>query len=150
MSLLKKIKTSQDIKNLTRPELDLLASEIRKRIIDVVSKKGGHLASSLGAVELTIAIHRVFDFPKDTLVWDVGHQSYAHKLITGREDRFDTLRSFKGISGFAKMSESPYDGFTVGHASTSISAGLGISIGKCLTQNKSKVVSVIGDGSLTA
>lgn len=150
MSLLKDIKTSQDIKKLSRPELDLLAAEIRKRIIDVVSKNGGHLASSLGAVELTIAIHRVFDFPKDTLVWDVGHQAYAHKLITGREDRFDTLRKFKGLSGFTKMTESPYDGFTVGHASTSISAGLGISIGKCLTKNKSKVVSVIGDGSLTA
>ncbi|MCK5542277.1 MAG: 1-deoxy-D-xylulose-5-phosphate synthase [Desulfobacterales bacterium] len=150
MSLLKEIKTNQDIKNLTRSDLDLLAFEIRERIIDVVSKRGGHLASSLGAVELTIAMHRVFDFPKDTLVWDVGHQSYAHKLLTGREDSFDTLRSFKGISGFTKMSESPYDGFTVGHASTSISAGLGISIGKCLTQNKSKVVAVIGDGSLTA
>ena len=150
MSFLKEIKTSQDIKKLTRPELDILASEIRNRIIDVVSKRGGHLASSLGAVELTIAIHRVFDLPKDTLVWDVGHQSYAHKLLTGREDKFDTLRTHKGISGFTKMSESPYDGFTVGHSSTSISAGLGISIGKCLTQNKSKVVSVIGDGSLTA
>ena len=150
MSFLKDIKTSQDIKELSRSDLDLLASEIRNRIIDVVSKRGGHLASSLGAVELTIAIHRVFDFPKDTLVWDVGHQSYAHKLLTGREDKFDTLRTYKGISGFTKMCESPYDGFTVGHSSTSISAGLGISIGKCLTKNRSKVVSVIGDGSLTA
>ena len=150
MSLLKKIKTNQDIKEFTRPELDILAAEIRSRIIDVVSKRGGHLASSLGAVELTIAIHRVFDLPVDTLVWDVGHQSYAHKLLTGREDKFDSLRTYKGISGFTKMSESPYDGFTVGHASTSISAGLGISIGKSLIQNNSKVVSVIGDGSLTA
>jgi len=150
LKLLKEIKTSQDIKKLSRPDLDILASEIRSRIIDVVSKRGGHLASSLGAVELTIAIHRVFDLPNDTLVWDVGHQSYAHKLLTGREDKFDSLRTFKGISGFAKRKESPYDGFTVGHAATSISAGLGISIGKCLTQNKSKVVSVIGDGSLTA
>jgi len=150
LSLLKNIKTSRDIKSLTRSQLDLLAGEIRKRIIDVVAKRGGHLASSLGAVELTIAVHRVFDFPADTLVWDVGHQSYAHKLITGRENRFDTLRSFKGLSGFTKMSESPFDGFTVGHASTSISAGLGISIGKCLKGNSSKVVSIIGDGSLTA
>ncbi len=150
MSLLKKIKTNRDIKELTRPELDILAAEIRNRIIDVVSKRGGHLASSLGAVELTIAIHRVFDLPVDTLVWDVGHQSYAHKLLTGREDKFDSLRTYKGISGFTKMSESPYDGFTVGHASTSISAGLGISIGKSLIQSNSKVVSVIGDGSLTA
>jgi 1-deoxy-D-xylulose-5-phosphate synthase len=150
LSLLKNIKTSQDIKKLNRSDLDILASEIRNRIIEVVSKRGGHLASSLGAVELTIAIHWVFDLPKDTLIWDVGHQSYAHKLLTGREEDFDTLRTYKGISGFAKMSESPYDGFTVGHASTSISAGLGVSIGKCLTENKSKVVSVIGDGSLTA
>lgn len=150
MSLLKELKTSQDIKNLTRSELELLAVEIRTRIIDVVSKRGGHLASSLGTVELTIAIHRVFDLPKDTLIWDVGHQSYAHKLLSDRKDRFDTLRAYKGISGFAKMSESPYDGFTVGHSSTSISAGLGVTVGKCLSQNKSKVVSVIGDGSLTA
>ena len=150
MSLLKELKTSQDIKNLTRSELELLAVEIRTRIIDVVSKRGGHLASSLGTVELTIAIHRVFDLPKDTLIWDVGHQSYAHKLLSDRKDRFDTLRAYKGISGFAKMSESPYDGFTVGHSSTSISAGLGVTVGKCLSQNKSKVVSIIGDGSLTA
>jgi len=150
LNFLKEIKTSHDIKKLTRPELEILAKQIRHRIIDVVSKRGGHLASSLGAVELTIAVHRVFDFPKDTLVWDVGHQTYAHKLLTGREQRFDTLRTYKGLSGFAKMCESPYDGFTVGHSSTSISAGLGISVGKCLNKNKSKVVSIIGDGSLTA
>ncbi len=148
--MLKDIKTNKDIKALSRKDLETLAADIRKRIIEVVSKRGGHLASSLGAVELTIALHRVFDFPEDTLVWDVGHQSYAHKLLTGREDRFDTLRTYKGLSGFTKMSESPYDGFTVGHASTSISAGLGITIGKCLNKNRSKVVSVIGDGSLTA
>ncbi|MBU8910989.1 MAG: 1-deoxy-D-xylulose-5-phosphate synthase [Desulfobacterales bacterium] len=150
MSLLEQIKTSKDIKQLTRAELKLLAGEIRKRIIDVVSKNGGHLASSLGAVELTLAIHYVFDLPKDTLIWDVGHQSYAHKLITGRNDVFDSLRQYKGISGFSKIKESPYDGFTVGHSSTSISAGLGICYAKYLNKDTSDVISVIGDGSLTA
>ncbi|WP_299977443.1 1-deoxy-D-xylulose-5-phosphate synthase [Desulfobacula sp.] len=150
MSLLEQIKTSKDIKQLSRKELKLLAGDIRERIIDVVSKNGGHLASSLGAVELTLAIHTVFDLPKDTLIWDVGHQSYAHKLITGRNDVFDSLRQYKGISGFSKIKESPYDGFTVGHSSTSISAGLGVCYAKYLSQDKSDVISVIGDGSLTA
>ena len=150
MSLLEHIKTSKDIKQLTRPELKLLAGEIRKRIIDVVSKNGGHLASSLGAVELTLAIHTVFDLPKDTLIWDVGHQSYAHKLITGRNDVFDSLRQYKGLSGFSKMKENPCDGFTVGHSSTSISAGLGVCYANYLNKDTSDVISVIGDGSLTA
>lgn len=150
MSFLEQIKTSKDIKQLTRKELILLANEIRKRIIDVVSKNGGHLASSLGAVELTLAIHYVFDLPEDTLIWDVGHQSYAHKLLTGRNDRFDTLRQYKGISGFSKIKESPYDGFTVGHSSTSISAGLGVCYANYLNKDDSDVISVIGDGSLTA
>ena len=150
MSLLEHIKTSKDIKQLSRAELKVLAGEIRKRIIDVVSKNGGHLASSLGAVELTLAIHTVFDLPKDTLIWDVGHQSYAHKLITGRNDTFDSLRQYKGLSGFSKIKESPYDGFTVGHSSTSISAGLGICYAKYLNKDVSDVISVIGDGSLTA
>lgn len=139
-----------DLKNLSGKELETLSSRIRERIIEVVSKTGGHLASSLGAVELTIAIHKVFDLPADTLIWDVGHQAYAHKLLTGRNSRFDTLRSYKGISGFTKMSESPYDGFTVGHSGTSISAGLGISCAKYLKQDRSKVISVIGDGSMTS
>jgi len=150
LSLLEQIKTSEDIKKLSRNELPLLAAEIRSRIIDVVSKNGGHLASSLGAVELTLAIHYVFDLPKDTLIWDVGHQAYAHKLLTGRNKSFDTLRQYKGISGFTKMKESPYDGFTVGHSSTSISAGLGICYAKYLNKDESDVISVIGDGSLTA
>jgi len=150
LNLLEQIKTSNDIKKLSRTELKRLAVDIRERIIDVVSKNGGHLASSLGAVELTLAIHTVFDLPKDTLIWDVGHQSYAHKLITGRNDRFDSLRQYKGLSGFSKIKESPYDGFTVGHSSTSISAGLGICYGKYLNQDDSNVISVIGDGSLTA
>ncbi len=150
MNLLDKINTGKDLKKLNKKELPLLAKEIRNRIISVVSKTGGHLASSLGVVELTIAIHYVFDIPKDTLVWDVGHQSYAHKIITGRNNRFDSLRTLKGLSGFAKMSESPCDGFTVGHSSTSISAGLGISWAKYLQNDNSKVISVIGDGSMTA
>ena len=150
MGLLDKIKISEDIKNFDKKELPELAKEIRQRIISVVSNTGGHLASSLGVVELTIAIHYVFDIPKDTLIWDVGHQAYTHKLITGRNDRFDSLRTFKGLSGFAKMSESPCDGFTVGHSSTAISAGLGISWAKHFKKDNSKVISVIGDGSMTA
>ncbi|MFH2093936.1 MAG: 1-deoxy-D-xylulose-5-phosphate synthase [Pseudomonadota bacterium] len=150
MSLLEQINTSSDVKQLSRSQLTILAKDIRARIIDVVSKNGGHLASSLGAVELTIAIHYVFDLPNDTLIWDVGHQAYAHKLLTGRNTAFDTLRQHKGISGFTKTKESPYDGFTVGHSSTSISAGLGVCYGKFLNQNDSDVISVIGDGSLTA
>ncbi|MGD9732090.1 MAG: 1-deoxy-D-xylulose-5-phosphate synthase [Desulfamplus sp.] len=150
MTLLNTIKTGEDLKRLSKNELPTLAKEIRERIIGVVSKNGGHLASSLGVVELTIAIHYVFDIPSDSLVWDVGHQSYAHKLLTGRDDRFDSLRKFKGISGFTKISESPCDAFTVGHSSTSISAGLGISVAKHLKQDNSKVIAVIGDGSMTA
>lgn len=139
-----------DLKSLSGKEMETLTSQIRERIIEVVSKNGGHLASSLGAVELTIAIHQVFDLPMDTLIWDVGHQAYAHKLMTGRNSEFDTLRSYKGISGFTKMSESQYDGFTVGHSGTSISAGLGISCGKYLKHDSSKVIAVIGDGSMTS
>ncbi|MFH1152644.1 MAG: 1-deoxy-D-xylulose-5-phosphate synthase [Pseudomonadota bacterium] len=150
MSLLETISTGKDLKKLSIKDLGKLAQELRQRIITVVSKRGGHLASSLGTVELTLAIHYVFDIPNDTLVWDVGHQAYAHKLITGRANVFDTLRTYKGISGFTKMSESPCDGFTVGHSSTSISAGLGISCARFLNDDKSKVIAVIGDGSLTA
>ncbi|MFO7884607.1 MAG: 1-deoxy-D-xylulose-5-phosphate synthase [Desulfobacteraceae bacterium] len=150
MKLLADIKNGDDLKQLSRQQLPLLAEEIRQRIISVVSKNGGHLASSLGAVELTIAIHYVFSLPEDTLIWDVGHQAYAHKLLTGREKDFDTLRTFKGLTGFTKMSENPCDGFTVGHSSTSISAGLGICTAKFLKNESSKVISVIGDGSLTA
>ncbi len=150
MNLLDKIKTNKDIKKLDKKDLPVLAREIRERIISVVSKTGGHIASSLGVVELTIAMHYVFNIPEDTLIWDVGHQAYAHKIITGRNDRFDSLRTFKGLSGFAKMSESHCDGFTVGHSGTSISAGLGISWAKYFKKDSSKVISVIGDGSMTA
>ena len=138
------------MKNLSRNKLKLLSGELRKRIVDVISQKGGHLASSLGTVELTIALHYVFDTPEDKIIWDVGHQAYAHKIITGRNDRFETIRQFGGLSGFTRKNESPYDTFTTGHSSTSISAGLGIVTAKRLKKEKSKVIAVIGDGSMTA
>ena len=150
MNLLDNISSPLDIKGLSRNKLKLLSGEIRKRIVEVVSQKGGHLASSLGAVELTLALHYVFDTPKDKIIWDVGHQTYAHKIITGRNDRFETIRQFGGLSGFSRKTESPYDTFTTGHSSTSISAGLGIVTAKHLKQEKSKVIAVIGDGSMTA
>ncbi len=150
MSILQNINTPEDVKHLDRSELPALAAEIRKKIVDVVSCSGGHLASSLGVVELAIAIHYVFDTPKDKVIWDVGHQAYAHKLLTGRHDQFRTLRRHKGISGFTKISESKYDAFTTGHSSTSISAGLGIASAKQLKSDPSKVIAVIGDGSMTA
>lgn len=150
MSFLEQINSPADLKKISKTDLPVLASEIRKVIIDVVSKNGGHLAPSLGAVELAIAIHYVFDAPDDKIIWDVGHQAYAHKLLTGRKERFHTLRRHEGICGFTRMSESPYDAFTTGHSSTSISAGLGIACGKRLKNDKSKVIAVIGDGSMTA
>ncbi len=127
-----------------------LAEEIRELIVRTVSKNGGHLASSLGSVELTLALHYVFDAPHDKIIWDVGHQAYAHKIITGRKDIFNTLRRRGGVCGFPRREESPYDVFNVGHSSTSISAGAGIAEAKCLKEENAKVVAVIGDGSMTA
>jgi 1-deoxy-D-xylulose-5-phosphate synthase len=150
LSMLDQINSPQDLKKIPREELPKLALEIRQLIVDVVSKTGGHLASNLGVVELTIALHYVFDVPNDKIVWDVGHQAYTHKLLTGRRDRFHTLRQHGGISGFPKMSESPCDAFTTGHSSTSISAALGIASAKRLNQENAKVIAVIGDGSMTA
>jgi 1-deoxy-D-xylulose-5-phosphate synthase len=150
LSFLEKINSPEDLKKMSKNDLPLLASEIREIIIDVVSKNGGHLAPSLGTVELAIAIHYVFNAPDDKIIWDVGHQSYAHKLLTGRRERFHTLRQHNGICGFTRMSESPYDAFSTGHSSTSISAGLGIACGKRLKNDNSKVIAVIGDGSMTA
>jgi len=150
VGILEHIESPKDIKQLDKNELAKLAAEIRKTIVEVVSTNGGHLASSLGVVELTIALHFVFDVPKDKLIWDVGHQSYAHKLLTGRRDRFHTLRKYEGLSGFTRISESPYDAFSTGHSSTSISAGLGIACAKQLKKQKNKVIAVIGDGSMTA
>ena len=149
MKYLDKINSPEDLKRLQRLELLKLAGEIREVIIKTVSKTGGHLAPSLGVVELTIALHYVFDMQKDKIIWDVGHQAYAHKLLTGRRDRFHTLRQYGGLSGFTRISESPYDAFSTGHASTSISAGLGIACGKCLKKDPAKIVAVIGDGSMT-
>ena len=150
MSFLENINSPADLKQLSRSDLPILASEIRQVIVDVVSKNGGHLAPNLGTVELAIAIHYVFEAPDDKIIWDVGHQSYTHKLLTGRRERFHTLRQYDGISGFTRLSESPYDAFSTGHSSTSISAGLGISSAKCLKKETSKVVAVIGDGAMTA
>jgi len=148
-NMLDKIESPADLKGLSYPELSQLADEIRSELVNVVSNNGGHLASSLGAVELSIALHRVFDSPTDKIVWDVGHQSYAHKLLTGRRERFDTLRQYRGLSGFPDRSESPHDAFGTGHASTSISAALGIAIARDLAGEDFHVVAVIGDGSLT-
>lgn len=149
MKDLKDIKSPADIKQCTVPELEELAKQIRETIIGQVAKHGGHLASSLGVVELTLALHYVFDTPDDKLVWDVGHQAYVHKLITGRYDRFDTLRQQGGISGFLKRNESEYDCFGAGHASTSISAALGFAAARNQLGRKNNVVAIIGDGSMT-
>jgi len=146
---LNRINSPTDLKELKIEDLQVLASEIRQEIIETVSKTGGHLAPSLGVVELTIALHYVFDAPKDKIIWDVGHQAYAHKLITGRREQFRTLRTYGGISGFPKREESPYDAFDTGHSSTSISAGLGIATAKALKKENARVISVIGDGSMT-
>ncbi len=148
--LLDGIDSPSDLKKLPVEDLERLAEEVRQRIIETVSKNGGHLAPNLGVVELTIALHYIFDAPKDKIIWDVGHQSYTHKLLTGRRDRFHTIRTYGGISGFPKRSESPYDTFDTGHSSTSISAGLGVATGKALKGENSRVISVIGDGSTTA
>ena len=147
--LAERIRRPGDLKRLPVGSLPRLAEELRQTMIETTSKNGGHLASSLGVVELTIALHRVFDLPKDHIVWDVGHQSYAHKMLTGRYDRFSTLRQEGGLSGFPKSAESPYDAFVAGHSSTSISAALGIASAKKLQGDQSRTIAVIGDGALT-
>ena len=146
---LEDIHSPQDIKNLSYGELEILAKEIRKEIVDTVSKRGGHLASNLGVVELTMALHRVFDTPQDKIVFDVGHQSYVHKLLTGRYNLFHTLRGFGGLSGFPKRNESEYDVFETGHASTAISAALGLARARDLLGQGHHVIAVVGDGALT-
>ena len=147
--ILSTIDSPEDLKKLSGRDLVLLAGELREAIIATCATNGGHLAPSLGVVELTIALHRVFDSPRDRIVWDVGHQAYAHKLLTGRRDRFATLRTQGGISGFPKRNESPHDTFDTGHSSTSISAALGLAAGRDLKQAGNKVIAVIGDGSMT-
>ncbi|MBQ7046840.1 MAG: 1-deoxy-D-xylulose-5-phosphate synthase [Oscillospiraceae bacterium] len=146
---LENIKSPADIKSLSYEQLDELAGEIRETLIDTVSKTGGHLASNLGVVELTLAIHKEFDSPKDKIVWDVGHQSYTHKLLTGRYERFSTLRQEGGISGFCRPDESEHDIFYSGHSSTSVSSALGLSIANSMHANDDTVIAVVGDGSMT-
>ncbi len=147
--LLDKIDSPTDLKGLTQQELKQLASEIRQQLVATVSANGGHLASNLGVVELTIALHRVFDSPRDKLIWDVGHQSYVHKLLTGRRQRFASIRQYGGLSGFTCRSESEHDPFGAGHASTSVSAALGMAIARDLSGDDYHVIAVIGDGSIT-
>src|SRR5258706_3262782 len=142
MGLLDQIKEPSDLRKLRREELPNLAREIRDRILDVVSMRGGHLGSSLGATELTIALHYVFNTPDDKIVWDTGHQTYGHKLLTGRKDRFDTIRQMNGLSGFLKRDESIYDTFGAGHASTAISAALGMAVARDQNKQNNRVVAV--------
>src|SRR5690606_26241440 len=130
-------------------ELEALAAEIRTLLIDTTAKRGGHLAPNLGVVELTLALHKVFNSPQDKIIWDVGHQSYVHKIITGRKDRMKTLRQYGGLSGFPKCEESEHDAFNTGHSSTSISAALGYALARDLNGEKNSVIAVIGDGALT-
>ncbi len=147
--ILEKVSSPSDVRKLNREELDQLALEVKNFLIQSVSKTGGHLASNLGVVELTIALFRVFHLPEDQIIWDVGHQSYTHKILSGRRNEFDTLRKFGGLSGFPKRKESECDVFETGHSSTSISAGLGFCYARDLKKQHNYVVSVIGDGSLT-
>ena len=147
--IIERIESPADVKGLKRDEIDVLASEIRKLLVNTCAVNGGHLAPNLGVVELTLALHRVLDLPGDKLVWDVSHQTYVHKILTGRRDRFTTLRKGGGISGFAMRSESPYDPFGAGHASTAVAAALGMATARDLMAGKERVVAVLGDGALT-
>src|ERR1044071_3477541 len=148
--LLAKVNSPADLKKLREDQLEQFCKELRQFIIDIVSVKGGHFGASLGVVELTTAIHYAFNTPYDQLVWDVGHQAYGHKIITGRRDVFHTNRIYKGISGFPKRSESEYDTFGVGHSSTSVSAALGMAVASRLKGENRQHIAVIGDGALTA
>src|SRR5436190_4483560 len=149
--LLQTINSPGDLKKLKRKELHQLSDELRQYIIDIVSVHGGHFAASLGVVELTVALHYVFNTPYDQLIWDVGHQAYGHKILTGRREKFFSNRVYKGISGFPKRSESEYDTFGVGHSSTSISAALGMAVASKLKgEDERQHIAVIGDGAMTA
>jgi len=148
--LLDRIDSPTDLKGLSPGELAQLAAELRNEMVTTVTATGGHLASNLGVVELTIALHRVFDSPRDKIIWDVGHQAYVHKLLTGRKQQFASLRQYGGLSGYTSRSESEHDPFGAGHASTSISAALGMAIARDLSGNDYNVVAVIGDGAITA
>src|SRR5438876_5695003 len=150
MSLLDRIDSPADLRKLSREDLAPLADELRAHLVDVCSRTGGHIGAGLGVVELTIALHYAFETPRDQLVWDVGHQGYPHKLLTGRNDRMETLRQEGGLSGFLKRSESEFDVFGAGHAATAISAALGIAAGRDIKRDTYKVVAVVGDGALTS
>ena len=143
------INSPEDLKKLNLEDKKHLAQEIRQCIIETVSKTGGHLASNLGVVELTIAVHSIFNAPKDKIIWDVGHQTYVHKMLTGRKDKLKTLRKKNGMAGFPKTTESEYDTFNTGHSSNSISVALGMARSRDLLKNDNKVVTIIGDGALT-
>lgn len=149
MNLLSKINDPKDLKKLDRNQLETICSELREHIVSCCSQNPGHIGASLGTVELTVALHYIFDTPKDKLVWDVGHQAYSHKILTGRRDSFINNRKYKGLSGFPKISESEYDAFGVGHSSTSISAALGMAAASSLNNDNEKVVAIIGDGAMT-
>ena len=150
MSLLDRVKSPADLRGMSHDELRKLAEDVRARLIDVCSRTGGHIGAGLGVVELTIALHYAFDTPRDQLVWDVGHQGYPHKLLTGRNERMETLRQENGVSGFLKRTESDYDAFGAGHAATAISAALGIAAGRDVKGEDFKVVAILGDGALTS
>lgn len=146
---IKDYKLPEDIKSMDENSLELLSTGIRAFLIDTISKTGGHLASNLGVVEISVGLHKIFDFPKDKLIWDVGHQSYIHKILTGRADRFSTLRQNDGMSGFPKRSESEYDVYDTGHSSTSISAAMGLAVARDINKSDEEVIAVIGDGAMT-
>jgi 1-deoxy-D-xylulose-5-phosphate synthase (EC 2.2.1.7) len=148
--LLATINSPDDLKTIDVKDLPQVCEELRQYIVDIVSEKGGHFGASLGVVELTVALHYIFDTPKDQLVWDVGHQAYGHKILTGRRDNFHTNRVYKGLSGFPKRSESPYDTFGVGHSSTSIGAALGMAVANNLNNIDAQHIAIIGDGAMTA
>jgi len=149
-SLLEKVSTPADMRDFDVEQLKVLSNQLRSFLIDSVSKTGGHLSAVLGTVELTVALHHIYNTPHDRIVWDVGHQSYPHKILTGRRDRMSSLRQKNGLCGFPKRSESPYDTFGVGHSSTSISAALGMAIAAKHNQSERNVIAVIGDGAMTA
>src|SRR5881397_2404445 len=148
--LLDTIRTPQDLRRLKVEQIRQVADELRQETIDAVSVTGGHFGAGLGVVELTTALHYIFDTPRDRLIWDVGHQAYPHKILTGRRDRIRTLRTAGGLSGFTKRSESDYDPFGAAHSSTSISAGLGMAVARDLSGGKNNIIAVIGDGSMSA
>src|SRR5438876_6077953 len=150
MSLLDRIDSPADLRKLSREDLAPLAADLRERLVDVCSRTGGHIGAGLGVVELTIALHYAFETPRDQLVWDVGHQGYPHKLLTGRNARMETLRQEGGVSGFLKRSESEYDVFGAGHAATAISAALGVAVGRDIRGESFDVIAVLGDGALTS